>query len=195
MDEEQTNGRRVNRPMYRLSCQHGRVSSTDESRTDESGTDETGTDETSACEACQLSEGRSPLPGGRIHETAHWVVEHCVGPLGLGTLIVKPRRHVTAVADLTDDEAAELGPLLRLTSDIAREIVPAEQVYNCLWSHAGGRPVHIHYVVQPVTRSQIDRYETYGPALQTAMFAAGAVPVPDDVERVADRARLLLAER
>lgn len=27
-----------------------------------------------------------------IHETTHWLVEHCVGPLGLGTLIVKPRR-------------------------------------------------------------------------------------------------------
>jgi ATP adenylyltransferase len=59
------------------------------------------------------------LPGGRIHETTHWRVEHCVGPLGLGTLIVKPRRHVTRVADITDDEAAELGPLLRATSRVA----------------------------------------------------------------------------
>jgi hypothetical protein len=55
--------------------------------------------------------------------------------------------------------------------------------------------MHIHYVVQPVTRSQIDRYETHGPALQIAMFAAGELPAVDDVERVADRARLLLAER
>lgn len=148
-----------------------------------------------ACEACDLSEGRSPLPGGRIHETAHWIVEHCVGPLGLGTLIVKPRRHVTAVGALDDAEANELGPLLRLASDLAAEIAPAEQVYNCLWSHSGGRPGHIHYVVQPVTGSQMDRYGVHGPLLQSAMFDAAVPPDPDDVERVADRARQILAER
>src|SRR4051812_8856701 len=79
-------------------------------------------DETAAmdsCMACDLADGTLPLPGGRIYETAHWLVEHCVGPLGLGTLIVKPRRHVTRVAELTDDEAQELGPLLRTTSVIA----------------------------------------------------------------------------
>src|SRR5438270_12275711 len=108
------------------------------------------------CMACELADGRRHLPGGRIHRTVHWVVEHCVGPLGLGTLIVKPERHVTAVADLSPGEAAELGPLLRQASAVAHELAgdpsdPVEQVYNCLWSHAGGRPVHIHYVIQPVT--------------------------------------------
>lgn len=147
------------------------------------------------CEACELSEGRAPLPGGRIHETTHWIVEHCVGPLGLGTLIVKPRRHVTAVAELSEGEVVELGPLLRLASRLAAEIVPAEQVYNCLWSHSGGRPGHIHYVVQPVTRSQMDRYGAHGPSLQSAMFEAALLPDPGDVERVADRARLILASQ
>src|SRR5450631_2132258 len=70
------------------------------------------------CMACELSDGRSQLPGGLIHRTRHWRVEHCVGPLGLGTLIVKPERHVTAVDALTPDEALELGPLLRLTSAV-----------------------------------------------------------------------------
>ncbi len=56
--------------------------------------------------ACDLAAGKLPLPGGRIHETAHWLVEHCIGPLGLGTLIVKPRRHVTKVADLAHEEAS-----------------------------------------------------------------------------------------
>jgi len=141
------------------------------------------------CEACDLAQGRRPLPGGLIHRTTHWRVEHCIGPLGLGSLIVKPLRHVTAVADLTDDEATELGPLLREASGIAAEVVEADQVYNCLWSHAGGRPVHIHYVVQPVSRQQTSEYDGYGPALQMAMFSAGAVPSRDDVERVAEAAR------
>lgn len=37
------------------------------------------------------------------------MVEHCVGPLGVGTLIVKPERHVVHVADLTAEEAASMG--------------------------------------------------------------------------------------
>lgn len=130
-----------------------------------------------------------PLPGGRIHETTHWLVEHCVGPLGPGTLIVKPRRHVTRVADLSVDEASELGPLLRTASAVAGELIAAEQVYNCLWSHAGGHPVHIHYVIQPVTAEQMERHDSHGPALQVAMFTDGEVVDEADIAAIADGAR------
>ena len=138
-----------------------------------------------------------PLPGGLIHRSDSWLVEHCIGPLGLGTLIVKPERHVTSVADLTRAEAAELGPILRRASQVAQELVQAEQVYNCLWSHADGMPVHIHYVIQPVTTDRLTRFGAYGPALQVAMFEAEDVPNPDDIERVAEAARALFttAER
>jgi diadenosine tetraphosphate (Ap4A) HIT family hydrolase len=145
------------------------------------------------CVACDLSNGRKPLPGGLIHRTRHWCVEHCIGPLGLGTLIVKPERHVTSVADLTVDEAEELGPLLRQTSVVARTLVGGEQVYNCLWSHAGGHPVHIHFVIQPVTAAQMATFGAYGPTLQVAMFAEGSLPDPEDVEHVAELARELFS--
>ena len=141
------------------------------------------------CLACDLAEGKLPLPGGRIHETTHWLVEHCVGPLGLGTLIVKPRRHVTSVADLTEGEARELGPLLRAASMVAGELVAAEQVYNCLWSHSGRVPVHIHYVVQPVTADLMNRHRSHRPVLQMAMFAEGDLPPYDQIEVLASRAR------
>jgi diadenosine tetraphosphate (Ap4A) HIT family hydrolase len=147
------------------------------------------------CVACSLADGTGDLPGGPIHERGGWLVEHCVGPLGLGTLIVKPRRHVTAVAELTDDEVVALGPLLRDASTIAAAVAgdDVEQVYHCLWSHAGGVPVHIHYVVQPVTRRDLDRHGVYGPALQLRMFDAGELPDRRAVEAVCDRARLLFA--
>jgi diadenosine tetraphosphate (Ap4A) HIT family hydrolase len=147
------------------------------------------------CMACDLADRTLPLPGGRIHETTHWLVEHCVGPLGLGTLIVKPRRHVTSVAELTDDEAHELGPLLRAASAVAGDLVPAEQVYNCLWSHAGGVPVHIHYVVQPVSADLMKRYGSHGPVLQVAMFSEGDIPPNVRIEDVADRARAAFGRR
>ena len=145
------------------------------------------------CVACELSAGVRELPGGLIHNTRFWRVEHCIGPLGLGTLIVKPSRHVTAVASLSGGEAAELGPLLQRASAVAGELVGAEQVYNCLWSHAGGRPVHIHYVVQPVTKEQLLAHGAHGPKLQVSMFSNREFPDASDVERIAERARAVFA--
>ncbi|MGU3290878.1 hypothetical protein [Williamsia sp. M5A3_1d] len=133
------------------------------------------------------------LPGGRIAATENWVVEHCVGPLGLGTLIVKPLRHVIAVADLNDPETEELGPLLRRCSRIASELVSAEQVYNTLWSHAGAVPGHVHYVIQPVTRGQVQSTGVYGPALQMSMFTENAQPDDASITDICDTARRLWA--
>jgi hypothetical protein len=72
-------------------------------------------------------------------------------------------------------------------------LVEAEQVYNCLWSHAGGFPSHLHYVIQPVTKQQMSDLAAHGPALMMAMFRSGQVPAVDDVERVAEQARRLFA--
>lgn len=141
------------------------------------------------CLACDLAEGRVPLPGGVIQETTGWFIEHTVGALGVGTLILKPKRHVTRVSELTREEAAELGPLLVEAARVVDELVEPEQVYTCLWSHAGGTPVHIHYVVQPATREVMDAYGDYGPNLQVAMFDAAVQPPKAEVEAFADRAR------
>ena len=143
--------------------------------------------------ACELSQGNRELPGGLIHRTDFWLVEHCIGPLGVGTLIVKPERHVTSVADLGEDEAAELGPLLKQASMVAKQLVAADQVYNCLWSHAGGSPVHIHFVVQPVTKTQISTFGAHGPQLQAAMFSVNELPDRSEIEMAAARATLLFA--
>jgi diadenosine tetraphosphate (Ap4A) HIT family hydrolase len=129
------------------------------------------------------------LPGGVIHETKHWLVEHCVGPLSVGTLILKPKRHVTRVSQLSEHEAAELGPLLRRSTSVVDELVAPEQVYTCLWSHAGGTPGHIHYVVQPATRELMAEYDSYGPNLQVEMFEADVALPAGDLEAFADRAR------
>jgi diadenosine tetraphosphate (Ap4A) HIT family hydrolase len=143
------------------------------------------------CLACDLLAGRRPCPGGTIFETPHWAVEHCVGPLGVGTLIVKPKRHVLHVADLDLEEAAELGPLLQRTAAALTEAFEPEQVYVCLWSHAGGIPGHIHWVVQPVDGAADATRR--GPHLQAAMFDRGEIPDPGEVEDAAERVRAVLA--
>jgi diadenosine tetraphosphate (Ap4A) HIT family hydrolase len=145
------------------------------------------------CLACDLSAGREPLPGGVIHETASWRIEHCVGPLGVGTMLLKPRRHVTRIAELTEAEADEQGPLLRLCAIVIDELIMPEQTYACLWSHAGGEPVHIHHVVQPITRELMTDRGAYGPKLQVQMFETAQFPPDDEVGRFADQARAFIA--
>jgi diadenosine tetraphosphate (Ap4A) HIT family hydrolase len=147
-------------------------------------------DDVEGCLACDLRAGRLPLPGGRVHETEHWIVEHCVGPLGVGTLLVKPRRHVVAVGELSAGEAAELGPLLARTAAVVDELVRPEQVYVGLWSHAGRTRVHIHFVVQPATTEAIEAVGDYGPGLPAGMFAAGELPDPAAMQAFSDRARV-----
>ena len=134
-----------------------------------------------------------PPPGGEILVTERWIVEHCVGPLGVGTLIVKPKRHVVHYWELDEAEAAELGPLLRRVTSAVAELVDPEQVYVGMWSHHGGVPVHIHFVVQPVTRDLMDAIGDYGPHLQVAMFDANESPPHGDVVRFAERARAALS--
>lgn len=103
---------------------------------------------------------------------------------------MKPERHVLHVADLTGDEAAELGPLLRQATEVITTLANPTQVYVCLWSHG---PVHIHFVVQPTDGSGLERTGLRGPALQAAMFALRKHPDRLSVEAFAARASALFA--
>jgi diadenosine tetraphosphate (Ap4A) HIT family hydrolase len=141
------------------------------------------------CLACDLTDGTRELPGGRIYATEHWVVEHCIGPLGVGTLIVKPLRHCLHVWELTGAESLELGPLLQLVTATINTLLKPDQVYVCLWSHSGWEPVHLHFVIQPAWNDQRREHELGGPFLQADMFKAGVSPARPEVEAFAAKAR------
>jgi diadenosine tetraphosphate (Ap4A) HIT family hydrolase len=140
------------------------------------------------CLACDLTAGRRELPGGLICAAEGWRIEHCVGPLGVGTLLLKPERHVTRIAGLTPQEAAAQGTLIHRCCSLIETLLSPAQTYVCLWSHAGGKPAHIHYVIQPVSDAQVAA-GALGPTLQAQMFSEGAQPDREQVERFADRAR------
>jgi diadenosine tetraphosphate (Ap4A) HIT family hydrolase len=64
--------------------------------------------------ACEVLAGRQKAPGGVIYEDAHWMFDHAVSPVPLRAfLILKPKRHCEQLGELTTEEAAALGPLLR----------------------------------------------------------------------------------
>lgn len=144
------------------------------------------------CLGCDLLAGRRDLPGGVVYETKSWVVNHVVGPMNLGTLIVGPRGHIVAVADLDDTAVAELGPILRDTARVVETICQPEQTYVCLWSHGPDLRKHLHIAVQPVTAGVMARYGGLrSEQLQARMLASGDEPDVADVERFCERARQL----
>lgn len=141
------------------------------------------------CLACNLINGKLDLPGGRIYATPYWVVEHCIGPLGVGTMIVKPFRHCVHFWELTDEEVKELGPLLRRVATTIRAILRPDQVYVCLWSHADWKPGHLHFVLQPSWNHLQREHQQPGPFLQVDMFEANVQSSREGIEAFAEKAR------
>jgi diadenosine tetraphosphate (Ap4A) HIT family hydrolase len=93
------------------------------------------------CLACQLTAGERELTGGRIFQTEHWVVEHCIGTLGVGTLILKPFRHIVGLADMSDAEGADLGPLMQRATSTIKALTGADQVIRMsVFTRGDGRP-------------------------------------------------------
>jgi ATP adenylyltransferase len=52
------------------------------------------------CLGREIAAGRSTVPGGILHRTSRWIVNHAVGRLNLGTLIVAPHEHVDRLPDV-----------------------------------------------------------------------------------------------
>jgi diadenosine tetraphosphate (Ap4A) HIT family hydrolase len=82
--------------------------------------------------------------------TDTWDVVHCDSTSLLGWTVLVVRRHVAALADLTDDEAAALGPLVRDVSRALHDLVHCDKTYAIQFAeHPQHRHVHVHVVPRP----------------------------------------------
>ena len=73
----------------------------------------------------------------------------------LGWIVLVVRRHVAALADLTDDEAAALGPLVRDVSRALHEQVGCQKTYVIQFAEPPlHRHVHVHVVPRPESLAQ-----------------------------------------
>jgi diadenosine tetraphosphate (Ap4A) HIT family hydrolase len=91
------------------------------------------------------------LPNAPLREAivveGGWRVAHAFNSTLPGWLIVVPTRHVTAMDELSDDEAAALGVLLRRLSVALREVVGCEKTYVMLFAEQEGfSHLHVHVV-------------------------------------------------
>lgn len=142
------------------------------------------------CIGCDYARGDDTPPGGILVRSDNWLMNHCTGPLGLGTLVLAPTRHVVRVTDLTETEVDEFAGLMRQGVRAIDSILHPEQTYVCLWSHGPDGPRHLHWIVQPVNRDLVGRYAgKRSEELQLAMFEADEYPDIAEIEAFCRSAR------
>ncbi len=100
----------------------------------------------SECVACAVNSGRLQPPGGPIYVDELWQADHEFTPLLRGYVILKPRRHVHELADLTDSETATLGPLLRQLLRAMRSVLAPERIYVASFAETVH---HLHFHLVP----------------------------------------------
>lgn len=101
------------------------------------------------CFSCVQEAGFDRLPPReRIAADGHWRVAHVLDGALPGWLVLVPRRHVTAIADLTDGEAAALGTWQVRLSRALAAVTGCAKTYVAQFAEAEGFS-HVHFHVVP----------------------------------------------
>ena len=108
------------------------------------------------CFICRKHNGQETAPpGGYIYEDEHWMVCHAPGKLGpLGTLFIESRRHFLDYAEMTDEESASLGIVMRKIYYALRLQTEAERIYQVTLLE--GVP-HFHTWLVPHRKTDTER--------------------------------------
>ena len=104
---------------------------------------------TEACYSCDRTSTLDTLPPRElIGLDEHWRVAHAINTALPGWLVLLPRRHVTAIADLTDAEAAGLGSWQVRLSRALRAVTGCTKTYVVQFAEEAGFG-HVHFHVVP----------------------------------------------
>ena len=101
----------------------------------------------SRCIACRANRGEIATPGGVIYQDGLWRLEHAFEPIPMvGWLILKPLRHVEALAQLASTEAELLGPLVQRISSAMMEVLQPAKIYVACFAES---VAHLHFHLIP----------------------------------------------
>jgi len=139
-----------------------------------------GADAGPACLTCELvrrrDRGQAPAWDNMLR-TPYWDIVHAYDTSLEGWLVLVARRHVTALAELTADEAAALGLLLARVSRALHETLSCAKTYAAQFAEHPDHPhVHVHLVARPVDHPAHLR----GPRVFGALGVEPAAVVPED---------------
>jgi diadenosine tetraphosphate (Ap4A) HIT family hydrolase len=118
-----------------------------------------------------------------ILRTEFWDLVHSYDTSLLGWLVLIARRHVASLSELTDNEAIELGPLIKAVSKALENITGCQKTYVAQFAESRQHP-HVHVHVIP--RMEDLPEDAMGPAIFRQLGTA-----PD--ERVSEAAMEELA--
>ncbi len=122
------------------------------------------------CKTCELvkrrDSGEAPV-WDCIQRTQFWDVVHSYNSALPGWLVVVARRHIEAVDEMTEEEAIELGMLVRRVSLALRQVTGCIKTYVIQFAeHEDHRHVHFHIVPrmedQPEDRRSVRIFEYLG---------------------------------
>lgn len=104
------------------------------------------------CITCELvarrDAGEAPL-WDSILRTANWDLAHSFNTSLPGWLVLVTRRHVSAVAELSEEEAVELGGLLRRVSQALQQVTGCKKTYVVQFAEHPDHPhVHFHIIAR-----------------------------------------------
>jgi len=137
------------------------------------------------CYSCAASASRPPAVPGYEHIAGdeYWRLAHAFGTGLPGWLVLLPRRHVTAVAELTGAEAAGLGSWQVRASQALHAVTGCAKTYVAQFAEGEGfAHVHFHIVPRPADLAA----ELRGPGI------FGLVGVPP-AQEVTDQRKLEIA--
>ncbi|WP_416675845.1 HIT family protein [Egbenema bharatensis] len=146
---------------------------------------------TLSCFACQTVRGEATAPGGVVYENEYWLADHCIGAMGIGSIVVKTKAHRENLWELTAEESTTLGPTFRLISEAIVHALGAERVYVTLWVDQS--PYHVHFVLQPRYPEPAE-WNLKGWQLQSMRNLQGT-PDPLQMAEAARKIRLYLQNR
>ena len=138
---------------------------------------------TAGCQTCEWAarRDRGEAPSwDSILRTAGWDVVHAQGTSLAGWIVLVARRHIEALAELTEQEAAELGPLVAAVSRALPGVVECAKTYVAQFAE---HPLHPHVHVHVIPRSADLPESERGPRVFAAHLGVGPNrEVPDAVK-------------
>lgn len=119
---------------------------------------------TNRCYSCERVNRRdireAPL-WDSIYRTQYWEVFHCESTSLFGWLILNARRHIAAIDEMTEEEAIELGKLMRQVSIILKDTTGCAKTYVAQFAEAPGHQ-HVHFHIIPRMADQSEEHKGPG---------------------------------
>jgi diadenosine tetraphosphate (Ap4A) HIT family hydrolase len=100
-----------------------------------------------SCFICDKHLGISNQPpGGYFYEDEHWKVCHFPADQSVvGRIILESKRHFLDFAEMTEEEAASYGGVIKLLYVALKQVTEAERVYQLI-TIDGTPHFHVHFI-------------------------------------------------